>query len=301
MSIAIPTGLAEDIERQFGDAGRIWLADLPILTMRTLASWSLIVDGERRYGAHGIVLPVRRGPDRFALKIAYPDAVTADEIAALQAWAGHGTVGLVEAIPDEGILLMDHLDASRDLTTLPLDEAAQEAGRLTHRLAIVPPPNAPFQTTADRAAEITRTLPERWAQAGRPFPTDRLHQIISFATYLADTHMGRMATWDLHSANILWKERTGWTMIDPMPLIGDPELALAPFLWTRAEEITGPGHLAKLLKGYVASGRLNEERTIRWLTVRLADYWLWGAAIGLTIDPERCRRLLAWLAPLLGT
>ena len=296
----IPDGLAEDVERLFGDPGRAWLATVPAILDRAARDWALALDGPPRHGAHGLVVPVRQAGIAFALKIAYPDETTALEIAGLRAWDGHGTVRLVDAIPSDGAVLMERLDAGRDLTSLPIDEAIREAGRLTRRLAIAPPVDAAFASTAGRATEIASTLAERWDHLGRPFPPSRLERTVPLAKSLARSDSGRMATWDLHSENVLWGDRAGWTMIDPMPLTGDPEVALAPFLWTRVEEIAGPGHLQQLLQGYVAFGALDAARTWSWLTVRLADYWLWGLDIGLTIDPQRCRTLLDWLAQLSG-
>ena len=296
-SVAIPPGLVEEMDRLYGEPGHAWLDRLPALVHETRERWSLEPDGPPRHGAHGLMIPVRRDGAPLALKIAYPDAVTTQEVTGLRAWDGHGTVHLLASSPAEGILLMERLDAGRDLTSLPIDDAVEAAGALTRRLAIAPRIDAPFVTSATRALDIATGAPAAWERAGRPFPASRLQRTIDFARSLADTEAGTLTTWDLHSENVLWGERAGWTMIDPMPMVGDPELALAPFLWTRAEEISGPGHLHDLLKGYVASGRLDADRTVAWLAVRLADYWLWGLGIGLTIDPERCRRLLGWLDP----
>jgi len=37
---------------------------------------------------------------------------------------------------------------------------------------------------------------------------------------------------------------------------------------------------------------------VAWSFVRSIDYWLWGLANGLTIDPGRCQRVASALWPL---
>lgn len=299
-----PAGFVEEIERHFGAEGRAWLASLPDRIADISRRWSLTVDGAPRHGAHALVIPVTRGNERFALKIAHPDETFAAELAGLRAWGGHGTVEVVDVLPSEGIMMLEWLDASKDLTSLPIDEAIIKAGLLTRRLAITPPPNISFPTTCERAAEIATTLAPRSPIAAQPRPQTLSYDLLDHAVLMAQSlssmtaswDMSCLTTWDLHSENVLRGVRAGWTMTDPMPLIGTPEVTLAPFLWTRTEEISGPGHLSHLIEAYVAAGNLNPDLTRRWLIVRLVDYWLWGLGGGLTIDPMRCRTLLTWLA-----
>lgn len=50
------------------------------------------------------------------------------------------------------------------------------------------------------------------------------------------------------------------------------------------------------------SGRLTvvTAKAIAWGFVRSVDYWLWGLENGLTVDPRRCQRVAAALAPVAG-
>ncbi|MGN6484094.1 MAG: aminoglycoside phosphotransferase family protein, partial [Thermomicrobiales bacterium] len=210
--VAIPAGLVEEMARLYGAPGHAWLDRLPDLVGRALERWSLEPDGPPRHGAHGLVLPVRRDDTPLTLKIAYPDAVTAQEVTGLRAWDGHGTVRLVDSNPAEGVLLMERLDAGRDLTSLPIDAAVEAAGALTRRLAIAPCIDAPFVTSTTRALDIATGSPAAWERTGRPFPASRLQRAIDLARSLTRTGATTLATWDLHSENVLWGERAGWTM-----------------------------------------------------------------------------------------
>lgn len=298
-ALPIPPSFLEEVDRLHGAPGYAWLATVSDLLLQVTKAWSVTVEGNAMHGAHGLVIPVRRNDGiPFALKIAPPDEATEREIAGLRAWNGHGCVQLIAADVAAGALMMERLDASRDLMSLPIDAATQHVGRLARHLAVPTSDPVSFPTTSDRAREIEANLPTSWERAAQPFPESRIQRVVDRTRTLADRNDRRMATWDLHSENVLWGERAGWTMIDPVPMIGDPDIALAPFLWTRTEEIHGPDHLQKLVDAFVASGSLDASCTRDWLMVRLVDYWLWGLNIGLTIDPERCRTLLDWLDPL---
>ena len=42
----------------------------------------------------------------------------------------------------------------------------------------------------------------------------------------------------------------------------------------------------------VREADLDSDRARDWILFRAVDYWLWGRRVGLTEDPERCRRLV---------
>src|SRR4029453_3461607 len=90
--------------------GRAWIAALPALLDRLCRRWRLQVeDGGAGRGYHGVVVPVRRGPERCMLKLTWPAERTVDEAQALAAWRGRGAVLLLEADPEAGALLLERL------------------------------------------------------------------------------------------------------------------------------------------------------------------------------------------------
>ena len=68
-----------------------------------------------------------------------PDESFPAEVAALRFWAGRGTVLLVETDLGAGTMLLERLDPTRSLATLPLAEANHHAGRTMRRLAVPAP------------------------------------------------------------------------------------------------------------------------------------------------------------------
>jgi streptomycin 6-kinase len=289
----IPDGLATDIERIEGRAGRTWIESLPVLVAETCARWDLEIEGAPRHGARGLVVLVRRGPEPLALKIAWPDDLTRAEYRAIPLWDGRGVVRLVDAVPESGIALMERLDSTRPLSSLPLDAAVAVAGDLIRTTAI--PTNAVLPMMAGRAAAIAGTLRTRWESCNRPMPERRIDDAIDIAREAEQRPTRLLVNWDLHSDNVLAGERLPWIVVDPHPVIGDPELALAPLLWTRCDEIEGPARLRRLFTELCDHAALDPDLAERLLRFRLVDYWLWGLGVGLTIDPERCRTLLDWL------
>jgi len=105
---------------------------------------------------------------------------------------------------------------------------------------------------------------------------------------------------DLHYANILASERPDhrWAAIDPKAAAGIPERSVAELLWTRVDELSGPHAITGLLGTIVENGQLDRHKAVAWGFVRSIDYWLWGLETGLTIDPVRCQRVAAALAPI---
>jgi streptomycin 6-kinase len=288
--------VAEPVEfaAQASIKGRAWIAALPALVERLCRRWRLQVeDGGVARGYHGVVIPVRRGTERCVLKLTWPVERTVDEARALAAWRGQGAVLLLEADPAAGALLLERLDATRTLDSLDLRAAAQVAGRLLRRLAILAPDGVrPLRAVA---GAIAASLPERQARLGRPLPEGWLAIAGGLAHELGARAGDRLVHADLHYGNVLAGDRESWLAIDPKPVAGDPEHAVPELLWTRVDELEDAAAIRRLLAVLADSGELDGEKARGWAIVRCVDYWLWGLENGLTEDPKRCRRILAAL------
>lgn len=275
--------------------GRAWIAALPALLDRLCRRWRLQAeDGAAARGYHGVVVPVRRGPERYVLKLTWPVERTVDEARALAAWRGHGAVLLLEADPEAGALLLERLDPTRTLDSMDLRAAAQVAGGLLRRLAIPAPDGVrPLRAVA---ADIGGSLPVRQGRLGRPVPEGWLAAAGDLAHELGASAGDRLVHADLHYGNVLAGNREPWLAIDPKPVAGDPEHAVPELLWTRVDELEDAQAIRHLLAVLAGSGELDGEKARGWAVVRCVDYWLWGLENRLTEDPKRCQRILAALA-----
>jgi streptomycin 6-kinase len=291
--ITIPEAFATATITREGEAGRRWLAELPRWVERLCRQWQLVVDGPLRHGYLGLVLPVRRGELRCALKLAWLDEATATEATALRAWAGHGAVRLLESEPALGAMLLERLDPQRTLAGVGIEAAIPIAGQLLRRLAIPAPAGLPAQPALAEA--IAGHLPVRWERYGRPMPRRLVDHACALAGQLGQAGQALLVNYDLHYENILAGQREAWLAIDPKPVAGDPEFGVAQLLWCRLEEIERRGGLDRHFQALVEAAELDAGLSRAWTLVRCLDYWLWGLSVGLTDDPARCQVITTWL------
>ncbi|MEW1959366.1 aminoglycoside phosphotransferase family protein [Kineococcus sp. NPDC059986] len=296
------------------DAGRRWVRDLPDRVVARCERWSLELDGSTppAHGAFALVLPVRRDGEPLVLKLSHRLDDARGEVTALRTWDGRGAVRLLAAADDEDegdedgedALLLERLDASRPLSRCAPADLGGVAGRLVRELAVPAPPGTP--TTRAEAGAIARTVADRQRRQGTPVPPEWVQEAVRCADRLQADGSDLLVHTDLTPDNVLWRPAAAgtpgrWVAIDPKPRAGSPERALPELLWTLADhpatrDVTG------FLRSVCAAGQLDEALARDWVVARTVDYWLWAEAVGLTIDPVRCRRVLtALLRPSAAT
>ncbi len=291
--ITIPQRFLDGVITHAGPAGQRWAAQLPALIDHYCARWQLTITGAPRHGYLSLVLPARREEEACVLKVAWLDESNREEAQALAAWHGEGAVRLLASEPAHGVLLLEQLDATRPLRSLPASEAIPIAGRLLRRLAIPAP--AGFRSLRQIAADFGTEFPVRWAAYGRSMPCTTLDRALTYAAALGPAADHLLVNYDLHDENVLAGEREPWLVIDPKVVAGDVEYGIAQLLWRQLDEIEADGGLDRYFPLLVEAAALEPDRARRWTLVRCVDYWLWGLSVGLTEDPRRCARLTDWL------
>jgi streptomycin 6-kinase len=249
--IVVPAELADLHEKYSGEDGRAWIAGLPALAAAYLDRWQLAIDGPAASGAVALIIPVaRRDDSKAVLKLQPVDDETGGEPAALQAWAGHGAVRLLEHDPTSGAMLLERLDASRDLSTMEDDFAAAKIiAELLVELNSVPAP-AGMRHLRDVATATLAQTPEAIRLA--PDLEERQILINCAARYqelITDQIGNRLLHWDLHYFNTLatLDGDREWKAIDPKPLGGDSGFELLPALWNRWDDLVKTGDLSRAL------------------------------------------------------
>ena len=239
-------------------------------------------------------------PRAAVLKIAYPHDEALVEPQALALWRGHGAVRLLAHDAGAGALLLERLDAVRSLQDVPVDEAVPVWGGLVRRLSLVPdgrPEWQDFDHVAARAEQWSDELPESWERLGRPFP----RWLLEAALEVCQTRgaVGRrsgadvLVHTDLHFLNILARlhgeERQGgggepaggWASIDPQPMIGEAEFAVAPLLWNRIGELSRADPergLRERCRDFSVAAGLDAEVARQWSLAREVENALWYAS-----------------------
>ncbi len=216
-----------------------------------LERWQLEIDGQVASGAVALIIPVaRHDGSRAVLKLQPVDDETSGEPAALRAWAGRGAVQLLEHDPRSGAMLLERLDASRDLSTMEDDLAAAKIiAELLVDLNSVPVP-AGMRQLSDVAAATLAEMPDAIRLAADP---DERRLLINctarFQELITDRIEDRLLHWDLHYFNTLSTlDGVGeWKAIDPKPLSGDSGFELLPALWNRWDDLVRSGDVAQTL------------------------------------------------------
>ncbi|MHA7294675.1 aminoglycoside phosphotransferase family protein [Arthrobacter sp. HLT1-21] len=292
--IELPAALVGNALRLPG--GRGWLTRWRELAQTLLAEWDLTLDLSAAtrpwFGSAAVVLPVRCDDGSPAvLKVSVPHDEALTEPDALALWAGRGAVRLLAAARDDYVLLLERLDGDRSLTGTPLDETASVWGTLVRSLSLRPNNGNLWQDIPSVAAQAemwTDTLPADWDRLGRPF--DRWLLECALEVCQVRGAVGRRSEQDvlvhsdLHYSNILPRPasaRTGSTgpgagastfvAIDPKPMIGDAEFAVAPMLWNRIGELfprDPAGHLRERCSDLAFAADLDPLLARDWSVVR---------------------------------
>jgi streptomycin 6-kinase len=147
-------------------------------------------------------------------------------------------------------MLLERLDASRDLSTMPDDlAAAQVIAELLVQLNSVAAP-AGMRRLSEVAAATLAGMPEAIRLVG---DHNERHLLVNcaarFEELLTDRIDSRLLHWDLHYFNTLFPldDAQHWKAIDPKPLSGDSGFELLPALWNRWDDLIQTGDLTRAL------------------------------------------------------
>ncbi|MEU6295943.1 aminoglycoside phosphotransferase family protein [Streptomyces erythrochromogenes] len=277
--VEIPDGLVEAQVGFNGDAGREFIAALPARAAEFLERWGLRRTGPAMHGVTALVLPVERADGSGAvLKLVSLDEECVGEPVALRAWDGDGCVRLLDHDADTGTLLLERLDAGRDLADLARRDARQAVrvvGELLARLTAVPAP-AGLRGLGDMAAGVLAEVPRALARLVDERDRRLLRDCAAAVAEVAGEPGDRLLHWDLHYGNVLAGGREPWLAIDPKPLAGDPGFDLMPAIVNnfRAEDVRWRFDLLTEAAG------LDRERARAWTLGRVLQNCLWDVEDG---------------------
>jgi streptomycin 6-kinase len=274
--------------------GSGWLAALPETVETQLLRWRLRIDGPVMHGSNALVVPVVRDGERLVLRLSQPDSRAAEEIAALEFWAGRGTARLLEADPAVAAMVLERIEPGTPASLLPVRECMQVAGRVMRRIAVSPPPQG-VRSTGEIVRRRCAEFAGEWDQLGRPFPVEVLRAAEATVIELGTPRDDLAVDGDLHAQQILRATREPWLVVDMLLYRGDIEYDLARVLWDRIDDMPTDADVLACLDLLVRSAGLDPRRARTWAYFRTVDYWLWGLRHGLTEDPVRCGRLIGAL------
>lgn len=273
-------------ERPGDLSGPAWLDRLPALVDEGLERWNLVrlTEEPLRWGYAALVVAVQRPQgDPGMLKVGWPHPEADVEHLALRAWKGKGAVRLLAADPASGSLLLERLDAGRDLTTGSVLSTTEALGQVLAQLDRPAPPWAdPLSGQLQGlSSSIAAALTD--PATGRHFPRRMLQRAASLTRdLLAEDNVDeRLVHTDAHQGNVLWRPDPGeWVAIDPKVVAGDPHWGLAPALWNRWGDVRAAhdarAHLRLRLGLLVDAAGLDEDRARAMTHLRMTQNALWA-------------------------
>ena len=180
--------------------------------------WSLTVGEPYEQGVAGYTTRARLADGSpVVLKLVHPHRETEHEADALRAWDGDGAIRLLAQ--DGDALLLERCEPGTALSAAAPEAALDVLIELLPRLWR--PAGEPFHALADEAAWWFPKLPQtRLGDAAR-------EAIDSLAGTQGEQVLLHQ---DLHGDNVLAAEREPWLVIDPKPLAGEREFAVAPIV-----------------------------------------------------------------------
>ena len=187
--------------------------------------WSLTLGEPFVQGAAGYATRAALADGTLVvLKLVDPHHESEHEADALELWDGDGAVRLIARDDPGHQLLLERCVPGTPLSTIDQDAALDVLSGLLRRLW--KPAGPPFHTLADEAAWWAGYLPTRWRGERRLLEAglSALRELPSTQGVQVLLHQ------DLHGHNVLAAEREPWLVIDPKPLVGEREFAVAPIV-----------------------------------------------------------------------
>ncbi len=258
-----------------GPSGAEWATQAQRLLASAFERWDLVPDGPLRTGWTAVVAPVLRDGEPLALKVVRRSVDTDGEPLALRLWGGDGAVRLVAALPSDGLLLLERLDAETDLRSLDSDAGCEVIGGLLARLhrpaPAALPPVGPWAGGWLAEAAQRDALPRRLVARC----TGLLAELSSDPSADATLVHG-----DLHYENVLAGSREPWLAIDPQPRAGHPGWDLHAVLRNRRDELgTGAAlrwSVRRRLEVWCDAAGVDEDVARWWTIVRCGVEAVWA-------------------------
>jgi streptomycin 6-kinase len=187
--------------------------------------WSLTLGEPYVQGAAGYTTRAELDDGTpVVLKLVDAHRESEHEADALELWDGDGAVRLLRRDETGYTLLLERCEPGTPLSRLGRDGVLDVLITLLPRLW--KPAVPPFHTLADEAAWWCEYLPDKWT--GERDLLDAALQALRDLTATQGEQV--LLHQDLHADNVLAAQREPWLAIDPKPLVGEREFAVAPIV-----------------------------------------------------------------------
>jgi streptomycin 6-kinase len=208
----------------------VWLERVPELVAECVEEWQLELGEPYEAGAAGYA--VRAGltdGTPAVLKVIYPHREAEHEADALELLDGNGAVRLLARDDTRSAMLLERCEPGTALAENGGEKALDVLVELLPKHWVKA--GEPFHTLAEEAAWWIDDLPEQWEQSGRAIERRLVDTAVDALGLLSESQGEQvLLNQDLHGDNVLAAEREPWLVIDPKPLLGEREFAVAPIV-----------------------------------------------------------------------
>jgi streptomycin 6-kinase len=208
----------------------VWLERVPDLAAECAEEWELRLGEPYEPGAAGHAVRAELADGRLAvLKLVYPDRESEHEADALAVWDGHGAVQLLARDDERSAILIERCEPGSPLAAAGPDVALDVLIALLPRLWV--PAAEPFHSLEDEAGWWVGHLREQGERSNRAAERRLVDAAIDALGSVSQSQGQQVLLHqDLHGDNVLSAGREPWLVIDPKPLIGEREFAVAPIV-----------------------------------------------------------------------
>jgi len=232
------------VQETWGDEGLAWLDQLPDIISECEQHWLLEVGQPFANLSYNFAAPALRADGtEVVLKIGVPRTELSREIEALRHYDGRGSVRLVDARPDQGILLLERLKPGImlvDLCPTKDDEATKIAASIMRKLWRPVTPDHNFKKIEAWFEGLVELRREFNGGCG-PFPKNFVETAESLYAELSQSMSEPVLLHgDLHHYNILSATREPWLAIDPKGVVGEAAYEVGALLRNPLDVLSWP-------------------------------------------------------------
>ena len=252
-----------------GEAGLAWMKRLPDLLSACARRWSLSLLSPFPNLTYNYVIPALRADGLpVVLKVGFPHPELLTEIAALRFYAGRGSVQLLDADEEWGVLLLERLLPGISLLHLDDDEAATSIAAQVMRNLWQPAPAQHVFPTVAEWVDGMQLLRPRFDGTTGPLPTYLVEQAETlFAELLPSMAAPVVLHGDLHHDNILSANRQSWLALDPKGIVGEAAYEVGALLRNPSQLLNWPNVaqiMARRVDQLADELCFDRQRIIRW-------------------------------------
>jgi len=246
-----------------------WRRDAPRRAEEVAREWGLRLSAQYAPGVAGhVVRAVCEDGTAAVLKLVWPHREAEQEADALERWDGGGAVRLLARDDERHALLLERCEPGTTLSRAP-----DPLGVLVGLLPRLWVDSDGFRSLAEEA-EHWLVGPDLAAVPDRRLREAATHHLRELGPSQGEQVLVHQ---DLHGDNVLAAQREPWLAIDPKPLSGEREFALAPIV--RSSEL---GHSKRdvlyRLDRLTAELGLDRDRARGWAIAQTVA-WMGGSDV----------------------